>query len=181
MFRIENRSVSKTISICQSGFGDDASILLEPLSTTNFSWEDPYGLKVIDAKVHCDNIIAVYKFNLESTGECSVGEGPLRLKFHVVEMGDIKVARFTDDWTLGSSSHEEIRFLTPAGNWGNSHMQSRMQSRMQNNVAPVELIIELGVFGISIIDHRPKELLYLYLESVSISYSTGYDGGTTNR
>lgn len=175
--RIENRSVSKTISICQSGFGDDASILLEPLSTTNFSWEDPYGLKVIDAKVHCDNIIAVYKFNLESTGECSVGEGPLRLKFHVVEMGDIKVARFTDDWTLGSSSHEEIRFLTPAGNWGNSHMQSRMQ----NNVAPVELIIELGVFGISIIDHRPKELLYLYLESVSISYSTGYDGGTTNR
>ena len=177
MFRIENRSVGKRIHICQSGFGDDASILLEPLSTSNFSWEDPYGLKVIDAKVHCDNFIAEYKFDLENSGLCSVGEGPLRLKFHVVEMGDIKVARFTDDWTLGSTSHENFDFLIPVGNWGNSHMKNKMQ----NIATPVELIIELGVFGISIMDHRPKELLYMHLESVSLSYSTGYDGGTTNR
>lgn len=177
MFRIENRSISKRISICQSGFGDDVSILLEPLSTTNFSWEDPYGLKFIDAKVDCDNVIAVYKFDPEHTGLCSVGEGPLRLKVHVVEMGDIKVARFTDDWTLGSTSNEKIGFLTTVGNWGNS----QMQNKMQNIATPVELIIELGVFGISLMDHRPKELLYMYLENVSISYSTGYDGGTTNR
>lgn len=150
---------------------------MEPLSTTNFSWEDPYGLKVIDVEIQCDNTRAVYKLELESSRVCSVGEGPVSLTFHFVEMGDIKVARFTDDCALGSSSYEEIRFLTPFGNWGNSHMQNKVQ----NNAAPLELIIELGVFGISIIDHRPKELLFLYLENVSISYSTGYDGGTTNR
>ncbi|KAK9266873.1 hypothetical protein L1049_027132 [Liquidambar formosana] len=175
--RMENRTLKKRISIRQSGFGDDVWIQLEPLSTTNFSWEDPYGQKLIDAKVDSDNSIAVFKLDVEKIGLCSVEDRGVRLQFHVLDMGDVRVARFTDDNTLGPSSHEEIRFLTPAGNWGNSHVQSKMQ----NNGAPLELIVELGVVGISVADHRPKELSYLYLERVFISYSTGYDGGTTSR
>ncbi|KAK1286591.1 hypothetical protein QJS10_CPB20g01337 [Acorus calamus] len=56
-----------------------------------------------------------------------------------------------------------------------------MLGEVQNDAVPLELIVELGVVGISVIDHRPKELLYLYLERVFISYSTGYDGRNTSR
>jgi vacuolar protein sorting-associated protein 13A/C len=90
-------------------------------------------------------------------------------------MGDVKVGRFTN--YQGSTSREESMSLTPAGNWGTSHVQSAMQ----NAAAPIELIVELGVVGISVVDHRPKELSYMYLERVFVSYSTGYDGGSTSR
>ncbi|XP_057978559.1 uncharacterized protein LOC131164992 isoform X2 [Malania oleifera] len=175
--RIENRTFSKMIQIRQSGFGDDAWIQLEPLSTTNFSWEDPYGQKLIDTVVNTGSSIAVWQFDLEKAGVHSAEDGVLRIKFHVADMGDIKVARFTEDGTLGQDSHESIWFLTPAGKWEISHMQGNMQS----NTLPVEIIIDLAIVGVSVIDHRPRELCYLYLERVFISYSTGYDSGTTDR
>ncbi|XP_059641926.1 uncharacterized protein LOC132283907 [Cornus florida] len=174
--RIENRTIKK-ISIRQSGFGDDSWIQLEPLSTTNFAWENPYGERLIDAEVNDGNSTTIWKLDLDKTRLYSADDGALGLFFHVVEMGDTKVARFIDDRTLGSSSNEISRFPVPVGNLGNSYMQSKMP----DDGAPVELIVELAVVGISVVDHRPKELSYLYLERVFISYSTGYDGGTTSR
>ncbi|KAF8380625.1 hypothetical protein HHK36_028114 [Tetracentron sinense] len=82
-------------------------IWLQPLSTTNFSSEDPYGQRLIDAEIHIGSSIAVQKFGLEMT-----------------------------------------------------------VSKMQNNAAPVELIVEMRVVGISVIDHRPRALSCLYLESL---------------
>ncbi|WVZ11745.1 hypothetical protein V8G54_016275 [Vigna mungo] len=76
-----------------------------------------------------------------------------------------------------SSSNEEIRGPVTSGKGGVSGAQDEMQS----SVTPFELLIELGVVGISLVDHRPKELSYLYLERVSLTYSTGYDGGKTSR
>ncbi|KAA8522113.1 hypothetical protein F0562_012573 [Nyssa sinensis] len=175
--RIENRTISKTISIRQSGFGDDAWIKIGPLSTTNFSWEDPYGQRLIDAEIYSGNSTVAWKLDLDKTGPCTADNSELGLFFHVVEMGDIMVARFIDDRTIRSSSNEGSRFLTPVGNWGNSHMQSRTQ----DDATPLELIVELAVVGLSLVDHKPKELSYLYLDRVFISYSTGYDGGSTSR
>lgn len=173
--RFENRTISKTISIRQSGFAEDAWIWLGPLSTTNFSWEDPYGQKFIDAKVDDGYKIGVWNLDLERSGSCFGENKELGLHFQIVENGDVKVARFTD--VESSLSNEEIRCLPPAENLEHSHMQSKMQ----NDSSPVELIIELGVVGISILDHRPKEVSYFYFERVFLSFSTGYDGGTTSR
>ncbi|XWS38677.1 hypothetical protein CRYUN_Cryun19dG0151500 [Craigia yunnanensis] len=166
--RIENRTIDKTIYICQSGFGEYAWISLGALSTTIFSWEDPCGQKVIDAKIDGDWNYRVWKVDLERTGQFSAGEGELGIKFHVFEIGNIKVVRFTDDCTWKLSSHEDTRSLTAAG-------------KPQIDVTPLEIIVELGVVGVSVVDHMPKELFYLYLDRVFISYSTGYDGGTTSR
>ncbi|XP_042953951.1 uncharacterized protein LOC122290372 isoform X2 [Carya illinoinensis] len=162
--RIENRALHKTISIRQSGISEDAWIQLQPLSTTSFCWEDPYGERFIDAKVVGNDINCVWKLDLERIGLVSAEEQELQLKFLVFEMGNVKVARFMEDGTL-------------TGIWGNYHIQSKMQ----NDAAPVELMIELRVFGVSVVDHIPKELSYLYLERVLISYSAGYDGGKTSR
>lgn len=173
--RLENRTANKTISVRQSGFSDDSWVQLKPLSTTNFSWEDPYGQRLIDAKIDGGNGTVVCNLELDKTGSYSVDDGGLGLSFHI-ETGHIKVARFTDD-RPGSSSNEAGRLLTSVGNSATSYVKSKTQE----NPAPLELIVELGVVGISVVDHRPKELSYLYLERFFISYSTGYDGGTTSR
>ena len=177
MNRIENRTAAKRIAVRQSGFADDAWVHLEPLSTTNFSWEDPYGQKCIDSKVDSGNSTGVWKIDFERVGLRAAENGELGLQFHIVEMGDTKVAWFTDEKASRSKSPEEIRFLPLNGNWEHSYRQTKMQ----NDASPTELIVELGVIGVSIIDHRPKELSYFYLERVFMSYSTGYDGGTTSR
>lgn len=166
--RIENRTISKTIRIRQSGFGDDAWIHLEPLSTTNFSWEDPYGERCLDAEVHSRTGTLFCKLDVEKSGLVSAEEGEQRVCCQVVEMNNVKIARFTD---------EESKLQTPIGTWGNSPIQKMTQ----DNGTPLELIIELGVVGVSVIDHRPKELSYLYLERLFVSYSTGYDSGKTSR
>lgn len=173
--RIENRT-RMMIKLRQSGFGDDSWVEICPLSTTNFSWEDPYGLKIIDVKVHNKEGTTVCKFNLGDPGLHTEGEG-LGLFFHVLDMGDTKVARFLDEKVLAPCPREASGSPVDLGNVGNS----QIGSKIQENGSPLELIVELGVVGISVVDHRPRELSYLYLERVFISYSTGYDGGTTSR
>lgn len=172
--RVENRTTNKELSIRQSGFGEDAWIQLQPLSTTNFSWEDPYGDKFLDAKLNDGDSDAIWKLDLERTGLCSADFG---LEFHVIDGGDITIAKFRDDVMLNSISDREIRDPMPTENRG----VSSVHAETRNNVTPFELLIELGVVGISLVDHRPKELSYLYLERVFLTYSSGYDGGKTSR
>lgn len=172
--RIENRTNHKRIMICQSGF-EDAWIQLEPLSTSSFSWENPYGQKIIDAKIDNHGNTSLWKLDMEKKGLYSAEKPELGLQFHIIEIGDITVARFAE--ITPSSSNDEIRLLTPLGNWGSFHLQKDTQQ----NSAPIELIVELGIVGVSVVDHRPKEVSYLYFERVFVSYSTGYDGGATSR
>ncbi|KAI3453469.1 hypothetical protein Pfo_010132 [Paulownia fortunei] len=174
--RIENRTRNSTIRIRQTGFGDDAWIQLQPLSTANFSWEDPYGQAVIDSEVYGRSNTRVYKFDLDKAGFSSIDDNS-GLFLHVANIGDTKVVRFVNIHTLLSKSKEGSGSLMPGGNWGNSHVQAKMPEQG----SPLELILELGVVGISVVDHRPRELAYLYMEKFFISYSTGYDGGTTSR
>ncbi|VVA93348.1 unnamed protein product [Arabis nemorensis] len=174
--RVENRSTVKNISVRQSGFGEDSWVLLEPLTTTNFSWEDPYGQKFLDAKVESDHRSGVFRLDMEKGVVDSELFRELEVNFHVQEIGDIKIARFTDDDSASQSSNEIIS-LTPVG----SHGYSTPQTPSEHKTTTLEFIIEMGLVGISIIDHSPKELSYFYLERVFVSYSTGYDEGRTSR
>ncbi|CAI0538916.1 unnamed protein product [Linum tenue] len=173
--RIENRTFGKTISIRQSGFSEDAWINVNPVSTTSFSWDDPYGQKCLDARVLNESRMDVWKLDLESSGVPSAVDEERGLQFQIVEIGDVKVARFID-YKVGPLMEGSNVMVFP-GNWGISYVRNDVQS----NSIPVELIVEFGVVGISVVDLRPKELTYMYFERVFISYSTGCDGGATSR
>lgn len=172
MNRIENRTNAR-IEVRQAGFGEDYWIPLRPLSATSFSWEDPYGQKFIDARVDGGYNTGTWTFDLDKTGQYSLDEGEqdLQIKFHVLEMGEVKIARFID---LKTGLNKNSRFPTTPGN-------ANLQEVRPTNSTPLELIVELGIVGLSLVDHRPKELSYLYLERVFVCYSTGYDGGATTR
>ncbi|XP_068635813.1 uncharacterized protein [Aristolochia californica] len=174
--RIENRIRATAIKFRQSGLSDDAWIHLLPLSTTNFSWEDPCGQKLIDVGIHRGTNFIVQKFSLEKIEDISNNGREQGIKLHVVEIEDITVARFID-------AHETAELGVKPENVASSGSRgaSVIQSKIQKNNVPLELIVELGVVGVSLVDHRPRELLYLYLERVFISYSTWYDGGATSR
>ncbi|XP_021768084.1 uncharacterized protein LOC110732449 isoform X1 [Chenopodium quinoa] len=170
--RIENRT-RKKISICQSGFGDDHLIHLTPLSTTNFAWDDPYGHKCFDASIYSDNSVSTLTLNLESASMCSLeGAG---VQFQLMDTGNITVARFTEEQPSRLNAQGDDQAMI------DDEESVQMQKKMRNSVPPFELTVELGVLGLSVIDHRPKELSYLFLERVYVAYSTGCDDGTTNK
>ncbi|ERN15489.1 uncharacterized protein LOC18443778 [Amborella trichopoda] len=175
--RIENR-MSKAINIRQCGLGDNAWIPLKPFSTTNFTWEDPCGQRLLDVTVQNESSVSRHQFSLDKTGDYLSTDGSFQsIQLHVVEMGDMKIALFMDNpRALELGSQEKKELLESVGLWG-----SPMLNKKQADAAPIELMIELGILGVSIIDAKPRENLYLYLERVFVSYSTGYDGGMTSR
>ncbi|XP_042024109.1 uncharacterized protein LOC121771392 [Salvia splendens] len=172
--RIENRTKGSIIRFRQTGFGDDAWIKLQPLSTVNFSWEDPYGQKNIDAEFYTGIHTGVYKVDLDKAGVSSIDDN-CGFFIHVANVGDIKVARFMNRHYTNSNERSGAPML--GGNWGNTDIHAKTTEQG----SPLEIILELGVVGVSVMDHRPRELAYLYMEKFFISYSTGYDGGTTSR
>nr|XP_009413254.1 PREDICTED: uncharacterized protein LOC103994598 isoform X1 [Musa acuminata subsp. malaccensis] len=174
--RMENRTASTKIKIRQSGLDENGWIFLEPLSTAKFSWDDPYGQKFIDVCVISHQETYIQNVSLEMETNSSKDLQALGIQIIVVEMGDYKIVRLIDCKTMTTDSRERtdsVLFMR----WGTSSLQKEPH----NGTAPLELIMELGVVGVSLIDHRPKELLYFYLERVYMSYLSGFDAGTTSR
>lgn len=176
-YRIENRTMSTTIKIRQSGLDNDSWITVKCLSTTKFSWDNPYGEKHLDICISADTPRYVQNINLEKLMDSMKELKANGLKLQFLEFGDTKIARFLDDNKTLSACSDEMREPSKTDRSSSSSLWNETGS----STAPLELIVELGIVGVSLIDHRPRELLYLYLEKLFFSYSTGYDAGTTSR
>ncbi|KAF8689392.1 hypothetical protein HU200_041935 [Digitaria exilis] len=173
--RIENRTSSTTISARQSSLGEDSWIQVKPLSTRKYSWDDPYGQKAIDVSIQKGDVTSVLCVDLENPIGSYTSFGEHGLNFSIIETGDIKIWKFTD-----YLRKEEVYGL-PGSEFIDDQALALKENEIETDTSPLELILELGVVGISLIDHKPRELLYLHLQKVFISYMTGYDSGTTSR
>ncbi|KAK1261313.1 hypothetical protein QJS04_geneDACA008707 [Acorus gramineus] len=140
LYSIENRTAHIVIEIRQSGLLDGAWIQLQPLSTVNFSWENPYGCKLLD--IRTQNGIVVQNVSLEKSAECSTELQSQGIHLHIIEMGEMKVARFIVDQVLQSHSngyHESTSY--------ENVVSSQKLGEVQNDAVPLELIVELGHDG----------------------------------
>lgn len=158
--RIENRTRGKTIQVQQSGLIEEAWIHLEPCTTKKYSLENPYGMKVLEVGIQSGENISIHSINLEEPSESSVDLREKHgIEFHIIDVGDLKVVTFMDE-------RNEMQM-------GRCNPSTTMQTAFRSTTMQFEVIVELGVVGVSLIDHRPRELLYLHLQRVFISYLTG--------
>ncbi|WOL09557.1 hypothetical protein Cni_G18310 [Canna indica] len=175
--RLENRMTSTRLKFRQSSLDDNYWIYLGPLSTAKFSWDDPYGQKSIDVCVIGETETYVNNVCLEKEIDSSTSKDlhALGIQIIVIELGDIKIVRLVDcKIMLTMGSREKSKSVS-------FDSLSAPSLQKEPHTAPLEIIMELGVVGVSVIDHRPRELLYFSLERVFMSYSTGFDAGTTSR
>lgn len=160
MCRIENRTRGKTIQVQQSGLEEEAWIHLEPCTTKKYSLENPYGRKVLEVGVHSRESISIHLVNLEKPSETSVNMREKHgIQLRIIDVGGLKVVTFMDE-------RNEIQM-------GRCDPSVTMQKELRSTSMRFEVIVELGVVGVSLIDHWPKELLYLRLQRVFISYLAG--------
>lgn len=176
-FRIENRIPNMKINIRQSTLGDDAWVTIHPLSSINFAWEVPYGPNLIDICLQNGNNISFQNISLENATGSYAGLRKEGFDFHITESGDKRNVRIIDI----KKDLTELLDKQPTNESISNGDGPSLVEKMKTTAPPVEFIIELGVVGISLVDHRPRELLYLSLEKVFVSYSSGYDGGSTSR
>ncbi|PNT67927.1 hypothetical protein BRADI_3g33740v3 [Brachypodium distachyon] len=171
--RIENRTSNTTIGTRQSGLGEVTWIQVKPLSTRKYSWDDPYGQKVLDVSIQKGDVTSFQVVDLENPVASSTSFGEHGVKFNVVVTADVTILKFAD-YPRRQDGSPEPELI--------DHRSSALQQNdTETGAGPLELIVELGVVGVSLIDHKPRELLYLNLQKVFISYMTGYDSGTTSR
>ncbi|CAI9287577.1 unnamed protein product [Lactuca saligna] len=95
----------------------------------------------------------------------------------------MKIGGGGEGWCLEEAMNKMHKEKYEGGleNVGMELGKRKVKGYFNNEILFLTIIVELGVVGVSLVDHRPKELAYFYLERVYVSYSTGYDSGTTSR
>lgn len=172
--RIENRLDGTKISIRES-CSDDSWIQIDSLSTTNFSWINFYGQKLLDICIHNHTKYFVNDVSVEENSEHCLELNPHTIiRLDILEFENVKILQFSNIQEAIDSERSSIMLVSYKGT-------SSSQDKIVRDTEPLELIIELGAVGTSLIDHQPKELLFLYLARVFISYSTGYFAGKASR
>lgn len=143
-----------------------------------YAWEDPYGQRAIDIRISYGNGYSVERLSLDKPFTSPLTEIFQNIQLRITEVRGVKVVRFTDSGEGQKiAPHDEGKTMVAVRNGGTS----AMQNNVQNNALPLEVIVEVGVVAVSLIDHRPRELLYLYVERVFISYITGSDEMAASR
>lgn len=88
---------------------------------------------------------------------------------------EAKIVRFFDPEVETQHKEDgggdEIEQLTPS----QGAMQSMQDDQERRPEVPsqMEIIVGVGKLGLSIVDHQPRELVFLVMEKVDVVYATG--------
>ncbi|KAJ1696999.1 hypothetical protein LUZ63_005511 [Rhynchospora breviuscula] len=177
-YRIENRSMYLPLRFRQVDGYDDSWRSLPPNSASLFFWEDLGRSRMLELMVDGSDSSTSYKYSLDEASDripsssSSVPKKPLRVT--VFKEGKMQVNRVTD-WMPETGTQPQVieRVTSPI-------FQPSEIEYGQSSVGPeseVHMSFELAELGLSIIDHMPEEILYLSVQKLFVSYSSGMGSG----
>ncbi|XP_078179744.1 uncharacterized protein LOC144573852 isoform X2 [Carex rostrata] len=177
-YRIENRSMYLPLRFRQVDGYDDSWRILPPNSASLFFWEDLGRSRMLELMVDGSDTSTSYKYSLDEASDCipsSSSRGPRKpLRVTVFKEGKVWVNRVTD-WMpeTGTQPQAIERVTSPI-------FQPSEIEYGQSSVGPeseVHISFELAELGLSIVDHMPEEILYLSVQKLFVSYSSGMGSG----
>eukprot|EP01018_Ginkgo_biloba_P025446 Gb_15429 [translate_table: standard] len=177
-YRIENRSAILPIRFRQAGGNDDSWQFLLPGSATSFAWEDLHRERLLEVLVDGADPLKSRKYNIDEIADhqpMPTGSGPVTaLHLTVIKEGTTQVIKVAD-WMPSNENLALVPVGVPMSSPSSSeHKKSIMGSENQFHVS-----VELADFGLSVVDHTPEELLYLSVQNLIMSYTTGLGSGTS--
>jgi vacuolar protein sorting-associated protein 13A/C len=194
--------MSTQIKFRQVGFDDDAWRWIKPHSTVAFAWDNPQGDQLLEVIPDGDtsssssssSYTGLIRIDVNKVGDhpvLSTTNGPdtRNICIRVLEAVDIKVVRFFDqEMTIRQSRNSsaedegEIEMSVPMEG-ASQPMQANNLDKRPDAPSQFKFVLDVGKLGLSIVNHRPQELLFLHMErvKVEISYSSGSSSENTNR
>ncbi|KAF6156505.1 hypothetical protein GIB67_011306 [Kingdonia uniflora] len=172
-YRIENRSIYLPIRFRQVDGLSDSWRSLSHNSAASFSWEDLGRKRLLEVLVDGTDPLKSEKYNIDEIFDhqpIHATGGPVRaLRVTVVKEEKTNVVKISD-WMPDNEPRSDKSLAKLSRN--NSQKQQPTSADSEFHV-----ILELPELGLSIIDHTPEEILYLSVQNLLISHSSGLGSG----
>ncbi|XP_020693465.1 uncharacterized protein LOC110107531 [Dendrobium catenatum] len=177
-YRIENRSRFLPLRFRQVGNSDDFWHYLLPNSAAPFFWEDLGRRHLLEILVDGADPIYSQQFNIDEVKDhqtiVTSIEPTRALRLMIFKEGKLQITRISD-WMPENDvpiiTHENV--LLPVFEPSeNDYKQSSSELDSEFHIT-----CELAEFGLSIIDHMPEEILYVSVQNLIFSYSSGLGSG----
>lgn len=179
-YRIENRSLFLPIRFRQADGSSESWRFLLPNAAAAFSWEDLGRERLLEVVVDGTKSTTVHKYNIDTIFDhepVEVNGGSMNaVRVTVLKEEKINVVKISDwmpeneySYVMGEGNNSSLLHL--------SRSTSRTEQSTQTSESEFHIVIEVSDLGVSIIDHTPEEILYLTMQNLMLSYSTGLGSG----
>ncbi|KAK9139107.1 hypothetical protein Scep_008788 [Stephania cephalantha] len=180
-YRIENRSMFLPIHFRQVDGTCNSWKSLSPNAASSFLWEDLGRKRMLEVLVDGTDPIKAEKFNIDEVFELQPiyvtgGGGKKALCVSVFKEDKTNVVKISD-WMPENGPPAIMSGSGPLSPAIPSGHDPRPQKTPLPSDCEFHIIIELAELGISIVDHTPEEILYLSVQNLFLSRSTGLGSG----
>ncbi|CAA6659805.1 unnamed protein product [Spirodela intermedia] len=176
-YRIENRSMFLPLRIRQVDGSEDSWSSLPPNTAISFYWEDLGRQRLLEVLVDGSDPSNSEKFSIDKVIDhqpLQISSGRVRpLRLSIVKEGKIFVCKISD-WM---PDDEETIITHGSAPLTLSYSSENDYSNESSSERELHVILELADIGLSIIDHTPEEILYVSIQFLLLSYSTGSGSG----
>ncbi|KAI8002909.1 putative vacuolar protein sorting-associated protein 13D [Camellia lanceoleosa] len=175
--KIENRSLFLPVSFQQVDGTSDSWRSLLPNSAASFLWEDLGRRRLLELLVDGTDPLKSQTYNIDEISDhqpIHVAGGPSKaLHVSILKEEKINVIKLSD-WMPENDAIVNQNVPSSLSQLSGNDFQHR---QLNTSNCEFHVIIELAKLGLSIIDHTPEEILYMSVQNLLLSYSTGLDSG----
>ncbi|XP_057959044.1 uncharacterized protein LOC131151699 [Malania oleifera] len=179
-YRIENCSMFLPIRFRQVDGAIDSWRSLLPNAAASFFWEDLGRQRLLELLIDGSDPSKSEMYNIDEISDhqpISVAGGPARaIRVTILKEEKMNVVRISD-WMPDNESHVIMSNRLPSSLSQLPRNVSQHQELPSTSNFEFHVNVELAELGLSIIDHTPEEILYLSVQNLLLSYSTGLGSG----
>ncbi|KAL3358176.1 hypothetical protein AABB24_015358 [Solanum stoloniferum] len=177
-YRVENRSLFFPIRFRQVDGANDSWKFLPPNASASFSWEDLGRRRLLEVMIDGSDPAASLTYNIDEIFDhhpIHVSGGPKKALHVIIQKEEkVNVVKISD-WMPENATYSILnRSLSLS-----SGSSSVSEQTLSNSESEFHVIVEVAELGLSVIDHTPEEILYLSVQSLVLSYSTGLGSGVS--
>ncbi|XP_015161501.1 uncharacterized protein [Solanum tuberosum] len=179
-YRVENRSLFYPIRFRQVDGANDSWKFLPPNASASFSWEDLGRRRLLEVMIDGSDPAASLTYNIDEIFDhhpIHVSGGPKKALHVIIQKEEkVNVVKISD-WMPENATYSILnRSLSLLPSSGSSSVS---EQTLSNSESEFHVIVEVAELGLSVIDHTPEEILYLSVQSLVLSYSTGLGSGVS--
>lgn len=158
---------------------NDAWRVILPNASASFSWEDLGRQRLLELLIDGSEPASSRTYNIDEISDHqpvhATGRPEKALRVTVLKEEKMNVVRISDWMPVNDTPTNLTRTPSLSQVSGNSPSQQSIYT----SDSEFHVIVEVAELGLSIIDHTPEEILYLSVQSLLLSYSTGLGSGVS--
>lgn len=177
-YRVENCSLFFPIRFRQVDGANDSWKFLPPNASASFSWEDLGRRRLLEVMIDGSDPAASLTYNIDEIFDhqpIHVSGGPKKALHVIIQKEEkVNVVKISD-WMPENATYSILNRSLSLSSGSNSVSEQTLS----NSESEFHVIVEVAELGLSVIDHTPEEILYLSVQSLVLSYSTGLGSGVS--